>query len=57
MAMDKADVERLKERFKPALNRGRSLFGREEYDNHIKDVLAHYGYDVNDRVVKEIFGI
>lgn len=55
--MDKADVERLKERFKPVLNDGRRLFGREVFDNHIKDILVHYGYDVNDRVVKEIFGI
>lgn len=55
--MDKADVERLKERFKPVLNGGRRFFGREVYDNHVKDVLVHFGYDVNDRVVKEIFGI
>lgn len=55
--MDKADVERLKERFKPVLNGGRRFFGREVYDNYVKDILVHFGYDVNDRDVKEIFGI
>ena len=55
--MDKADTERLKERFKHVLNGGRRFFGREVYDNHVKDVLVHFGYDVNDMVVKEIFGI
>ena len=55
--MNKADIENLKEKFKPVLYKGRMLFGRETYDNHVKDVLAHFGLDVNDRDIKDIFGI
>lgn len=55
--MERRDIERLKKKMAPVLERGRSIFGKEVYDNHIKDLLRYFDYDLNDPIVKEIFDI
>ena len=55
--MERRDIERLKLKMAPILERGRISFGKEAYDNHIKDVLRYLGYDLNDPILKEIFDI
>jgi hypothetical protein len=57
MSMKKKDIKYLKERFKPIHERGREMFGKERYDKHVKDILVHFDYDIDDRDIKEIFGI
>jgi hypothetical protein len=55
--MERKDIERLKSQMAPVLERGRRSFGKDFYDNHIKDLLRYFDYDVNDPIVKEIFDI
>ncbi len=56
--MEREQVNSLKERFKPVLERGRRMFGKETYDNHIRRLLEHFGYNIEeDKDIKEIFGI
>ena len=55
--MERKDIERLKSQMAPVLEAGRRSFGKDFYDNHIKDVLRYFDYDVNDPIVKEIFDI
>ena len=55
--MERKDIERLKKKMAPVLERGRRSFGKDFYDNHIKDLLRYFDYDVNDPIVKEIFDI
>lgn len=55
--MERRDIERLKLKMAPTLERGRIIFGKEVYNNHIKDVLRHLDYDLNAPIIKEIFDI
>ncbi len=55
--MKKVEIEKYKEWFKPILDAGRKMFGAEVYDNHVKDVLLYFGFDLNDIAIKEIFEI
>lgn len=55
--MERKEVERFKEMMRPTLERGRRAFGKEHYDQHIKDLLTYYDMDINDKDTKEIFDI
>jgi hypothetical protein len=55
--MERKDIERLKSQMAPVLEGGRNWFGKEVYDNHIKDLLRYFDCDINDPIVKEIFDI
>jgi len=55
--MEREEIERLKARFKPIMDRGRKWFGSEVYDNHIRDVLKCFDMDVNREDIKEIFDL
>jgi hypothetical protein len=56
--MEREEIERLKEAFKPVQERGRRMFGKDVFDEHIKDLLRYFEYDPeNDVLVKEIFNI
>ena len=54
--MEREDIERLKIRFTPIIEEGRNFFGKETFDNHVKDVFEYFGYDVDDKEIKEIIG-
>lgn len=54
-SMQRNEIEKLKAKMHPVLEWGRQFFGKEEYDNHIKSVLEHFGYDTNRDDIKEIF--
>ena len=53
--MEREEIERLKTKFKPIMDAGREWFGREVYDNHIRDLLKCFDMDVNREDIKEIF--
>lgn len=55
--MERRDIERFKFMMAPILERGRISYGKEVYDNHVKDVLRCFDYDLNDPIIKEIFDI
>ena len=55
--MEREEVERLKKKMRPTLERGRRAFGKEYYDQHIKDILTYFDMDINNKDVKEIFDI
>ena len=55
--MEREAVERLKEEMKPVMERGRRMFGKEIYDNHIRDWLLYFDIDPNDKYAKEIFDL
>lgn len=55
--MEHEEALELREKIKPTLEEGRSFFGKENYDSHIKDILQHFGYNINDNTIKIIFDI
>lgn len=55
--MERDEIEMLKKRAAPIMEEGRRFFGKEVYDNHIKEILKHFGYGPEDKEINEIFGI
>ena len=54
--MERKEIERIKQKVQSALEQGRFFFGKEAYDNHVIDVLEHFGYSIDDKEIIEIFG-
>lgn len=54
--MERKDIEVLKAKFQPILERGRNFWGKEVFDNHVIDLLEYFGYSTEDEIVIEILG-